>query len=98
MMMVVSLRALAGPPLSPWQGCEDIGYERSVTVDLPGPLQDRPVVDGASWPTADDQQRGAAAHAVVAASQPLTTSPGVRRAEIDTNIDTRLWALDRHPG
>lgn len=91
--MVVTLRPVAGPPLPPDGGCEDIGYDRSVTVDLPEPLQGRPVVDGASG-----QQR-----TISDAAELLTPSwlPAGYHfsweyvdSEIDTYIDTRQWVLD----
>jgi hypothetical protein len=94
--MVVTLRPVAGPPLPPDQGCEDIGYDRTVTVDLPAPLQGRCVVDGASG-----QQQ-----AISDAAELLTPSwlPAgydlsweYVESEIDTYLDTRTWALDGHP-
>jgi hypothetical protein len=95
-MMVVTVRALAGSPLPPGQGCEDIGYDRSVTVDLPEPLEGRPVVDGASG-----QQR-----TVSNAAELLTPSwlpAGYHlsweyvNSEIDTYIDRREWVVDGQP-
>lgn len=46
--MVVTVRAFAAAPAPPDQGCEAVGYSRSVTVNLPEPLRGRTVVDGAT--------------------------------------------------
>jgi hypothetical protein len=46
--VVVTIHAFAGSRLLPGQGCEDIGYERSVTLELEEPLQGRTAVDGGS--------------------------------------------------
>ena len=94
--MVVTVRGLAGSPMPPGQGCEDIGYARSVTVDLPEPLQGRTVIDGASG------QRRAVSDVTLLLT-PSWLPAGYDRSrkyvesQVGTALDTQEWALDGHP-
>lgn len=92
--MVVTLHPLVGP--QPRGGCPDIGYERSVTVDLPEPVRSRPIVDGFSG-------RRRSVSGAARLLQPSWLPPGSRlsheyvESETDSYIDTREWTTDRHP-
>lgn len=87
--MTVTVRELPSAPLPPSHGCADVGYGRTVTIELPEPLRGRPVLDGATG-----EQR-----AVIDAALLLTPSwlpAGYRfvRERVEFGIDFREWAPD----
>jgi hypothetical protein len=88
--VTVTLREQPAPPRSPGHVCTAIGHARTVSVDLPEPLRDRPVVDGATG-----EQRP-----IVDAALLLTPSwvpPGYRFVSdrVESGIHTQEWAPDR---
>jgi hypothetical protein len=88
--VTVTLRELPGPTPPPEHGCTAIGHGRTVTIDLPEPLRDRPLVDGATG-----RQRP-----VLDAALLLTPSwlpPGYRLVSerLESGVDIRQWAPDR---
>jgi hypothetical protein len=90
--MVVSVRAVAGPPLLPGHGCTSEGYERSVTVDLPAPLQGRPIVDGASG-----QRRSISDVALLLRPSWLPAGYHPSGEHVHLDVDTQEWTLEGHP-
>lgn len=93
--MVVTLRGRSPAPASLDQ-CPDVGYDRSVTVELPEPLQGRTMVDGASGE----------ARAISRAARLLTPSwlpagyemsSGDVDSDTDSYVDRRVWARKGPP-
>jgi hypothetical protein len=87
--MTVTVWELLAARLPPGHGCADVGYGRLATVELPEPLRDRPVVDGA---TGEERP-------VIDAALLLTPSwlPGgyrLVREWVEFGIDSREWAPD----
>jgi hypothetical protein len=87
--MTVTLRELPSPPLPPGHGCADVGYGRTITVELPEPLRDRPVVDGATG-----QERLVSDAALLLT--PSWLPPGYRLVaeRVEFGIDRREWGPD----
>jgi hypothetical protein len=85
--MTVTLRELPAPPLPPGHACAAMGYGRTVTVALPEPLRDRPVIDGA---TGKEQWVSDAALLLTPSWRPA----GYRfvRERVEFGIDRREWA------
>jgi hypothetical protein len=85
--LTVTVRELPARPLPPNHGCADVGYGRSVTVELPEPLRGRPVVDGA---TGRRQPVIDAARLL----RPSWLPPGYRFVgeRVEFGIDFREWA------
>jgi hypothetical protein len=90
--VVVSVHPVAGPPLAPGQGCTAEGYARSVTVDLPEPLQGRPIVDGASG-----ERRSISDVALLLEPSWLPTGYHRSREYVELDIDTQEFALEGDP-
>jgi hypothetical protein len=87
--MSVTLRELSAAPLPPGHGCADVGYGRTISIELPEPLRDRLVLDGATG-----EQRP-----VIDAGLLLTPSwlpAGYRfvSERVEFGIDSREWAPD----
>jgi hypothetical protein len=87
--MTVTLRELPSPPLPPGHGCALVGYERSVTVELPEPLRGRPVVDGATG-----QERLVSDAALLLRPSWLPAGYRFVRERVEFGIDWREWAPD----
>jgi hypothetical protein len=87
--MTVTVRELPSAPLPPGHGCADVGYGRTVTIELSEPLRGRPVVDGATGEL----------RPVIDAGLLLTPSwlpAGYRfvRERVEFGVDFREWAPD----
>jgi hypothetical protein len=87
--MKVTLRELSAAPPPPGHACATVGYEGTVTTELPEPLRGRPVIDGATG-----EQRP-----VIDAGLLLTPSwlpAGYRfvRERVELGIDVREWTLE----
>jgi hypothetical protein len=87
--MTVTVRALPAPPLQPGQGCADVGYGRTVTIELPEPLRDRPVVDGATG-----KERPVIDAALLLRPSWLPAGYRFVREWVEAGIDFREWAPD----
>jgi hypothetical protein len=85
--MTVTVHELAGPPLSPGHGCAAVGYGRTATVELPEPLGDRPVVDGATG-----EERLVSDAALLLTPSWLPSGYRFVRERVEFGIDSREWA------
>jgi len=88
--VTVTLRELPAPPLPPGHACAAIGYARTATVELPEPLRDRPLVDGATG-----KQRPVIDAALLLTPSWLPTGYRFLREQVESGIDTREWGPDR---
>jgi hypothetical protein len=90
--MVLTVRPVAGSPLPPGQGCEDIGYSRSVTVDLPAPLRSRPIIDGASG-----ERRSISDVAQLLTPSWLPAGYHFSWEYVESDLDIQEWVMDGNP-
>jgi hypothetical protein len=85
--MTVTVRVLLAPPLPPGHGCADVGYRRTVTVELPEPLRGRRVVDGATG-----KQRPVIDAALLLTPSWLPAGYRFVREWVEAGVDFREWA------
>jgi hypothetical protein len=87
--MTVTVRELPAAPLPPGHGCADVGYGRTVTIELPEPLRGRPVVDGAAG-----KERPVIDAALLLTPSWLPAGYRFVREWVEAGIDFRTWAPD----
>jgi hypothetical protein len=87
--VTVTVRELPAPPLPPGHGCADVGYGRTVTVELPEPLRGRRVVDGATG-----KERPVIDAALLLTPSWLPAGYRFVREWVEAGIDFREWAPD----
>jgi hypothetical protein len=85
--LMVTVRELPAAPLPPGHGCADVGYGRTVTIELPEPLRDRLVVDGANG-----EQRPVIDAALLLTPSWLPAGYRFVRERVELGIDFREWA------
>jgi hypothetical protein len=85
--MTVTVWELPAAPLPPGQGCADVGYGRTVTVELPEPLRGRLVLDGATG-----EQRPAIDAALLLTPSWLPAGYRFVTERVEAGIDFREWA------
>jgi hypothetical protein len=78
--------------LPPRHGCAAVGYERTVTIELPEPSRGRPVVDGATG-----EQRPVIDAALLLTPSWLPAGYRFVRERVEFGIDFREWAPDGRP-
>jgi hypothetical protein len=87
--MTVTVRELPAAPLPPGHGCADVGYGRTVTIELPEPLRGHPVVDGASG-----KERPVIDAALLLTPSWLPAGYRFVREWVEVGVDFRTWAPD----
>jgi hypothetical protein len=87
--MTVTVRELPAPPLPPGHGCADVGYGRTVAVELPEPLGGRRVVDGATG-----KERPVIDAALLLTPSWLPAGYRFVREWVEAGVDFREWAPD----
>jgi hypothetical protein len=87
--MKVTVRELSAAPLPPGHGCAAVGYERTVTIELPEPLRGRLVLDGATG-----EQRPVIDAGLLLTPSWLPAGYRLVRERVELGIDVQEWALE----
>ena len=87
--MTVTLRELSAASLPPGHACAAVGYEGTATVELPEPLRDRLVLDGATG-----EQRPVIDAGLLLSPSWLPVGYRFVRERVEHGIDSREWTLE----